>query len=171
MQALQQASRWSGFVLAATALAVVVACAKSDPESALEDADERLEQARDEFADADAVVVALREAIAEIDSKLAAAEHERREAAAQVAEAEAALAAQASDEVLFRVVQRRLLEDDALRQDAVGVQVREGVVTLTGSCASPDLAERAVAIAAGVPGVAHVERHIEVEAPAAGDAS
>ena len=68
---------------------------------------------------------------------------------------------QATDSMLFRTVQKRLLDDDQLEDVAIAARVEGGVVYLTGTVPDPALGERAAAIAADVPGVSSVQSRIQ----------
>ena len=88
-----------------------------------------------------------------------------REAEAQLTRAESAVDLQATDALLFRGIQRKLLTEDRLEQVAIRVEVNKGVVTLRGSV--PDLETRgaAIEIAREFPGVASVNDGISVQEP------
>src|SRR5690606_12701346 len=68
------------------------------------------------------------------------------------------------DTLLFRTVQARLLEDDALEDAAVSASVEGGVVTLSGTVPSEALRDRAVAVARETAGVVDVRSRIEIAA-------
>ncbi len=70
------------------------------------------------------------------------------------------------DGLLFRAIQTRLLQDDALEGTAIRVQVEKGVVTLLGEVANGELKERALELAQAVPGVASVDSRITVSVAA-----
>jgi hypothetical protein len=66
------------------------------------------------------------------------------------------------DSVLFRNVQRRLLDAGALREVAIAAEVSDGVVTLRGRVPDERLRAAAVQLANGVDGVISVDDLIEV---------
>ena len=66
------------------------------------------------------------------------------------------------DPVLFRNVQRELLDAAALREVAIAAEVKQGVVTLRGRVPDEGLREAAVRVATGVDGVISVDDLIEV---------
>jgi osmotically-inducible protein OsmY len=115
----------------------------------------------------------LREAQADVDekrAKVASAEAELREArtalgAAQdrLAEARSLIGVSATDDVLFRSVQKDLLEDRKLEEFAIAAAVEKGVVTLSGRVSGAELRERAAEIAGATPGVTSVDNRIVVE--------
>ena len=84
----------------------------------------------------------------------------------ELANAEGRLGELATDEVLFRAIQRRLLDDAALRESAISVEVREGRVTLSGRVSDAKLRVRAVESVAGARGVKGVDDRIQVSRPA-----
>jgi osmotically-inducible protein OsmY len=65
------------------------------------------------------------------------------------------------------MVQKQLLEDDALEAFAISARVERGVVTLSGVVGSEKLRKRALELAGSVPGVVSVQDRMQVaEAPA-----
>jgi len=158
-------TRWFALAVAVGVVASIVACGEPDPEEALEAASAELDAAREQLASADTGVQTIRTRMRELEAELADAERVRREAQRHVTEAEALVSERASDDVLFRAVQRRLLEDSSLADAAVTAHVADRVVTLRGEVAHATLRDRAVAVAAEAPGVARVVS--ELKTPAA----
>lgn len=144
-----------------------VACGEPDPEKALEEASAELASAREVLTEADGDVNELRASMRELEAQLADAERVRREAQRHVSEAEALVTERASDDVLFRAVQRRLLEDSRLSDAAVTAEVSARVVTLRGVVASAALRDRAIAVAQAAPGVAEVVSELRTPGAAA----
>lgn len=114
---------------------------------------------------------AVDEAQANVDEREAtrrSAEAELSAAQAQLSDAQRELAALedeaggATDTVLFRLVQRRLLDDSDLEKVGISAAVEGGVVELSGVVPSAELRDRAVHIASGIPGVTSVEDRIRV---------
>ncbi len=66
------------------------------------------------------------------------------------------------DPVLFRNVQRELLDAASLREVAIAAEVEDGVVTLRGRVPDETLRKAAVALVTDVDGVISVEDRIEV---------
>ena len=64
--------------------------------------------------------------------------------------------------MLFRNVQRRLLDAGALREVAIAAEVNDGVVTLRGRVPDEKMRNAAVQLATGVDGVITVDDLIEV---------
>ncbi len=79
-----------------------------------------------------------------------------------LAMAEGRLTESATDQVLFRSIQRQLLQDKTLRATAVAVRVEQGHVTLTGQVPEEELRARAQRSVAGTRGVKSVANRIEV---------
>ncbi len=143
--------------------------AAAESESSPEDIRAAFEAAKARVAQKTEALAAAREtaesALAEVDDverELRAAESELRRVEEQVAE----LGPEpdpVSDTELFRMVQRELLEAQALARVAIAAEVRDGRVTLRGVV--PDDATRRAAedIAATLPGVASVANEIRVK--------
>lgn len=148
-------------------LALLLACGEPTPEEKLHAATKALEAAKAEAAKAN-------DRLEKREAKLAEAQAAREEAASQLrdaesrlAQAKAAVSAVATDDLLFREVQRRLLADDDLQQVAIQAEVHDGVVTLTGHVPDADLRDRALKVAGEVPGVVDVKSRIETPKPPA----
>ncbi len=161
-------SLWRGLALATTAALLFGAgCGSQTREARLQDAQEHLAQARERLDDA-------RMRLAEREKALEQARQARQEALEAVTEAEGRVAESqaqvqrwATDEVLFRTVQKALLESDALQSVAIRASVSQGVVTLLGEVPDAKLRDRAVAVAKEVPGVVDVRSQITVQSPEA----
>lgn len=160
--------RASSVLTSLIALSVwLVACGEPDPEAALEEASEQLADARDMLEAADTEVRKLRSEMRGLEEHLTDAERVRREAQRNVTEAETLVTERASDDVLFRAVQRRLLADSALADAAVSAHVASRVVTLRGRVGSTRLRDRAVEVAEAAPGVARVVSELKIPGSAA----
>ena len=162
---VRDARPWPALLLVAGLSVASLGCGEPDPEEALEAASAELDGARQELAASDAGVREIRTQMRELEDQLADAERVRREAQRHVNEAEALVSERASNDVLFRAVQRRLLEDPALADAAVTAHVVSRVVTLRGEVANARLLDRAVEVARAAPGVARVVS--ELKTPAA----
>jgi hypothetical protein len=145
--------------------------------------EERLEPPADR-AEARAALAAAREAVARQASAVDAASEEVENLRAEIESAESrlqlvrgALDAEqreltraeqqmrlfaVPDPVLFRNVQRKLLDAAALREVAIAAEVKQGVVTLRGRVPDERVREVAVQVATGVDGVISVDDLIEV---------
>ena len=125
-------------------------------------ASEELARAREELERAEEEVRGAEAAFEEAQAALDAARARASEARQAVADAEAQVDQQATDDVIFRAVQLRLLEDRKLRDRAVRAEVEGGVVTLTGRVRTREEAERAMEVARQTPGVRDVVSRLEV---------
>lgn len=157
--------RWVGSAGAgALALLLATGCSE-DPQEKFEDAVARLEQARASLEEAQAAEEDEVEDLAEAQAELREARKAIERAESRVAKAREDVRASANDEVLFRAVQTRLLEE--LDDEAVDASVQGGVVTLSGEVANEAVRERASEIAEDVPGVVDVDNRLVVPAPPA----
>jgi osmotically-inducible protein OsmY len=150
----------------ATALAVL-ACGGSDPEVDLEQASQAVEEARVQVEKARETVETRESEVKEAEERLSEARSALREAESEFVQREAVVNRSATDAVLFRAVQKRLLEDGDLSDVAIAARVSKGVVTLSGSVPNAKLRDQAVEIARTTPGVGSVESRIEVPVSAA----
>jgi osmotically-inducible protein OsmY len=147
-------------------LTAALACGGEDGEAQLERATEALDRAR-------AAVETARE---DVEERGAAAEEATRgldqardrlaTARRKLAEVEEQIDLTATDAVLFRSVQKRLLDDARLQDVAIVANVDKGVVTLKGNVARAGQRDRAVEIADSVPGVSSVKSLIVVSVSA-----
>jgi hypothetical protein len=72
-----------------------------------------------------------------------------------------------SDESLVTAIQSKLYADDATKSANIKVEVKNGVVTLSGDVPSSDVELEAMKVANGTPGVANVNDQLKVNAAAA----
>jgi hyperosmotically inducible protein len=155
------------YVLAASVLVLGLAACGENPQEQFEDAVASLEARQSALEEARARAEHRQEAVEKARAELEKAREAVSRAEARVQEARERVRATANDEVLFRAVQTRLLEE--LDDVAVDADVEGGVVTLTGTVPSKKVRDRAVEIARGVPGVVGVESRLTVpEAPGQG---
>jgi osmotically-inducible protein OsmY len=143
-----------------------MACGGSDPEANLEQANRAVEEVRDQVEEARESVRKLETLAEEAQKQLADARSALREAESELARRAEAVDRSATDDVLFRTVQRRLLEDDDLSDVAIAARVSEGVVTLSGTVPDAALRDRALEVARETPGVGNVESRIAVQVAA-----
>jgi len=130
---------------------------------------ERLERAAKALSAAQHDVARAREDVAAKQAEADAANASLEAARSRLADAESRLASasssedlRVSDDVIFRSVQERLLEDRRLRDVAVRAAVTQGTVVLSGRVPDEKLRERALEIARDTPGVVNVDSQIEV---------
>jgi osmotically-inducible protein OsmY len=147
-------------------LVLAAGCGGGDEEARLAKLGKELGSLRESLAETRAQVTE-REATAKAaQDALAEVRGQQRETERRIAEIEKELGAHATDPVLFRMVQKQLLEDDDLEEFAISARVERGVVTLTGVVKNAELRERAVKLAEAVPGVVSVQDRMQVsEAP------
>jgi len=161
----------SKVILAGLAAALVaLACGGSDPEVDLEQASQAVEEAGAQVEKARETVQTREGEVKEAQERLTEARSALREAESDFAQREAVVNRSATDDVLFRAVQKRLLEDDDLSEVAIAARVSKGVVTLSGSVPNAKLRDQAVEIARTTPGVGSVESRIEVPVSAGKEA-
>jgi osmotically-inducible protein OsmY len=153
-------SKWLRWGLAAGLFAL--ACGGSDPAADLERASRAVDEARSRVGSAREVVTARESEAREAKKRLAEAQTAFREAQSELSESEAAVDRNATDAVLFRTVQKRLLEEGDLANVAIAASVTNGTVTLSGSVPNGKLRDRAVEVARATPGVQNVQSRIEV---------
>ena len=162
-----QEAGWIGRTVLALALCgVLAACGESSQEQALVEASENLAAARERVEASRDKVASRRQQVEDARAELDVAEQELREAQTALRKAESRIDVTATDAALFRAVQKRLLEEDDLRQVAIAVDVDRGVATLRGRVPKAKLRDRAVEVAKSVPGVASVESRIAIAPPA-----
>jgi osmotically-inducible protein OsmY len=138
------------------------ACGESSDEERLTKAEELLTEVRDRVRDAREKILGKEQNVETARAELEQAREALREAELGLAEAEAKVDLTATDALLFRGIQRKLLEDDRLNRLAVRADVNKGVVTLRGVVSDPEAREAALEIARGFPGVASVENELEL---------
>jgi osmotically-inducible protein OsmY len=154
--------KWFSFVAAIAAATLLVGCGGSDPEVDLERASKAAEATRSEVEIA-AEKVKQREAdVKQAQTKLAEARNALRAIEAELAKREAQVDSSATDEVLFRAVQKRLLDDGDLANVAIAAHVNNGLVTLSGNVPDAKIRDRAILVARETPGVQRIETHIQV---------
>ena len=147
----------------ATAVVLCLNGCSETPQQRYQRATEALTEARDARQGAAETVTERRRALARAESELEAARDKLESAEARVQEAEAAVQDSVDDDVLFRAIQRALLDADRFDGAAIAVGVGDGVVTLNGSVPDAATGEAAVATAADVPGVADVRDQLVVD--------
>jgi hyperosmotically inducible protein len=152
------------FLVALLALAVVgsAACGGRDRQEKLSKAIKARAAAREKLEDA-------RKELSKAENRLAEAQTDRERATKSVqaaeralSEAEAKVGLYATDDELFRHVQKLLLEDPALKDGAISASVKSGVVTLSGHVPDAKARDHAIELARGVPGVVDVKSELVI---------
>lgn len=149
-------------LLALVALLALPTCDAGTPESRLKAAAEDLEDAREDASDAQAELEQALADLRRVEDELDAARRRVRSAQKEVLSREVRVRQRATDAALFRAVQGRLLESDVLRQEAVGVRVEDGVVSLEGVVGSRGAQQAALQVARAVPGVGDVRDRLAI---------
>ena len=159
---------WCGLALLA---ALALACGGPSAEEQLQAATEVMnaaeavyEKARTDLQDREADLITAQEARDAAAEALEVAE-------ASLAQAEAKVGLVATDDLLFRLVQQRLLDDPALGDVAVEARVANGRVTLSGFVPDSVTRDAAVEIAGSVTGVRGVTSRLRIGANAPEEAT
>lgn len=150
------------FAVGIVAATLLLACGGSDPEVDLEKASKAAEQTRSAREVAVEKVKQREDEVKQAQTRLEEARKALRGIESELAKRVAKVDKSATDEVLFRAVQKRLLEDDGLANVAIAAHVNNGLVALTGNVPDAKLSERAVAVAKETPGVQRVDNRIQV---------
>ena len=158
---------WAGSSLATAALVFALAaagasCGGNDREAAFREATESLAEAERAAEEARTWVAEEARAAEAAQAELARAEAGLAAAEETLAEARAQVGLHATDDVLFREIQTRLLDDDLLSEVAIAARVEKGTVTLSGQVADTDQRDRAAEIAGAVPGIIAVDNRVSV---------
>lgn len=161
MRSTARAMVWSLGALA-LALALALGCGGDTREEKLQEARERVNAAEERLAAAESRQEERRKELEEARQSFEAAQEKVAEARAELQKARRETATHASDALLFRSVQRRLLEDGELESVAVSASVEDGVVTLEGEVPSKAVRDRAVQVAKETAGVTEVVSRIRV---------
>ena len=155
----------NSFLAAIATGALLLGCGGSDPEVDLERASKAADETRSAVEIATENVTEREAEVKQAKAELEEARAALRKVEQELAEREAKVDSSATDEVLFRAVQKRLLEDDDLESVAIAAHVNNGLVTLTGNVPDAELRDRAVSVARETPGVQRVQSQIQVVAP------
>lgn len=127
----------------------------NDAMSKLNDAKKTRQQAQQKVSDA-------RQTIQDDQKKLKEAQGKLDEANQKVATANHSVDKVVNDDVLFRTLQKKLLNDDQFSDAAISVGVNHRVVTLTGTVPDQDTRQQAAKVARSQAGVAHVNNQLQV---------
>lgn len=145
-----------GALILATTL---TACGKPAPETQLEKAADAFDEALTELDDLDSRIDSTYDLLEDLRAQ-------RREQKKQVRTLEEQVDARATDVAIFRAAQTALLNDSALQDAALAVDVEDSVVTIKGSVSDPEQRRRAISLATNTPGVDRVLSRIRVVEPA-----
>jgi osmotically-inducible protein OsmY len=158
----RHAARGLAWGAALALLSGLCACGEPSLEDKLSSAEALLVDARAAVQETQENLNEKQEALDQAKSEVEAARQELGEAQSRLVEAESKVDFRVTDALLFRAIQRRLLEADELADLAIRAEVVRGNVTLHGSVSQPEARDTAIEIAKGVPGVATVDSRIEV---------
>jgi len=153
------------FVAAIAVTALLLGCGRSDPEVDLARASKAAAETRSEVEIASEKVKQREAEVKQAQARLTEARAALKAIEEELAKREAKVDSRATDEVLFRAVQKRLLEDDDLASVAIAAHVNNGLVTLTGNVPDARLRDRATLVARETPGVQRVESRVQVVSP------
>jgi len=153
--------RFASLLVLAGLCLSLAACGESREEK-LRRASEALQSARQEVHKLRDEVKGKEEKQIAAEQELMAARKSLTEAESRLADAESKVDLKATDEAIFRAVQKRLLEDKKLRDTAISATVDHGAVTLHGRVSDEALVKYALGLARETPGVASVESEIQV---------
>lgn len=152
---------------------LLAACGADTPEARLEaqaedvaDAEARIADVREEIGDTENELEVRRAAVAEAQKALADARSDLRRLQKKLAAEREALDTTATDTAIFRLLQKRLLEDELLADAAINIFVLDGTVVMYGDVDADDRKARAGDLAANTPGVENVRNFIDVNATA-----
>lgn len=127
----------------------------NDATSKLQDAKKARQKAKDKVADAKEEVKDAKQGLDEAQDKL-------QEARQKVIAATQAVNKTVNDEVLFRTLQRSVLNKDEFAKSAISVGVNDRVVTLTGTVPDQKTHKKALQVVRDQAGVASVNDQLEV---------
>lgn len=134
-----------------------------DPQQRYERAAANLETAKQARAEAQRAVTEKKAELARLQEKLDAAERRLQLARERMAAASQKLERSVNDEVLFRSIQRAMLDEKRFAGAAIAVGVEDRVVTLTGTVPDEATRDMAVQVARGYAGVRDVVDFLDVK--------
>ncbi len=161
---MQTTRRRAGLVFSLLMLAALAGAGCGDDgleavSAHLAEIESEVEQARMDVERSDAQASQAGDALERARASLEEAEQRLADARERVAKA-------ANDAVVFRAVQRRLLDEEDLEGVAISARVQRRTVTLEGSVPNETLKKRAQEVASGATGVETVINQITVDVAA-----
>ncbi|MES1929463.1 hypothetical protein SADO_09402 [Salinisphaera dokdonensis CL-ES53] len=142
-------------------LATLAGCSET-PQEKYDNAVEKLNETRESRNDAQEKVASKKEELSELQANLNEAEAKLQEARKKVEAASQAVNKTVNDEVLFRTIQREVLDKKEFDKAAISVGVKNRVVTLTGNVPDDETRKRAIKLARSQAGVQDVIDELEV---------
>ena len=137
-------------------------CGDTSDEERLTQANAVLREAREAVRSAREEVQTKEQGVEAATAELEKARAALHEVEQELANAESQVDLNATDALLFRAIQRKLLEDDRLEGLAIRADVKKGAVTLRGSVPDEETNEAALEIVRAFPGVVSVDSQLEV---------
>lgn len=157
-----KASKISQFTIILLCAVMLSACG-DDAQKRYDRATDALQQAREQRDDAQQAVQNKQKELDELQSKQNDAQSRLDDARKQLQEAKDNVDKNVNDEVLFRTLQRKLLDQDRFGDSAIAVGVSKRVVTLTGTVPDQATHDKALKIANKQSGVKEVVDFLEIE--------
>lgn len=148
-------------VALALGLATLSGCSET-PQEKYDNAVEKLNESRESRNEAQEKVNDKKEELSELQANLNEAEAKLQEARKKVEAASQAVNKTVNDEVLFRTIQREVLDKKEFDKAAISVGVKNRVVTLTGNVPDDETRKRAIKLARSQAGVQDVIDELEV---------
>ena len=142
-------------------LTTLAGCSET-PQEKYDNAVEKLNDTRESRNEAQEKVASKKEELSELQANLNEAEAKLNDARKKVEAASRAVNKTVNDEVLFRTIQREVLDRDEFDEAAISVGVKNRVVTLTGNVPDEETRKRAVKLARSQAGVQDVNDELEV---------
>lgn len=144
-------------------LSALLSACGDDAQARYDRATEALADAREQRQAAQERVQEKQQELDKLQAKLNEAEERLEAAREQLQKAKAKVNASVNDEVLFRTIQRKMLDEDRFGDAAIAVGVSDRVVTLTGSVPDKATRDQAIKLAENQSGVQEVVDFLEVE--------
>lgn len=137
------------------------ACSES-PQQKYDSATSHLNDAKDALSEAKHKVDEQQKDVDKAQKKLNELQEKVESKRKNVAEATQAVDKTVNDEVLFRTLQKNLLDKDKFSDSAISVAVNHLVVTLSGVVPDQKTHDRAIKVAKNQPGVADVRDQLQI---------
>lgn len=135
------------------------------PQQRYQAAVDALEQAQQAHSEAAATVTEREQALSKQKQKLAQARKQLQAVQERLQKARNRVDKVVSDQVLFRAIQRALLDSERFPSAAIAVGVEDRVVTLTGTVPDETAREAALAVTRNHPGVRSVQDRLAIARP------
>lgn len=142
---------------------VLISACGDDAQQRYDRATEALKDAREQRQEAQTAVQEKEKELSKLQDKLNDAEERLADARDQLRAAQAKVNESVNDEVLFRTLQKKMLDEDRFGDAAIAVGVSDRVVTLTGTVPDQSTHKKALKIARNQSGVEEVVDFIEIE--------